>query len=185
MHQNRLFRWFLAGVGFLCPCVLTKSVAALLGGAACGEDLDISKLIRKYKNEDTDAVIAVWRAASDLAHPFLSKAFQEMAEQQIRHLYLPQSETWVVEHDGAVVGFIGLLDCLIGGLFVHPDYHGKGLGRALVDKAVALKGPLDVEVFVENKIGRRFYKSYGFIGTKEVTDPHSGFELLQLSYELE
>ena len=149
----------------------------------CGVALDISKLIRKYKNDDADAVIAVWRAASDLAHPFLSKSFQDMAEQQIRHLYLPQSETWVVESDGVIVGFIGLLDSLIGGLFVHPDHHGKGLGRALVDKAVALKGPLSVEVFVDNKIGRRFYQAYGFAGSKQVTDPHSGFALLLLSYE--
>ena len=144
-----------------------------------------SQLIRKYKPEDADAVIAVWRAASDLAHPFLTKACQDMAELQIRSLYLPQSETWVVERDGAIVGFIGLLDDLIGGLFVHPDYHGKGLGRALVDKAVALKGPLSVEVFVDNEIGRRFYKAYGFQGSKEVTDPQSGFELLQLQYEPE
>lgn len=140
-------------------------------------------MIRKFKSEDTDMVIAVWRQASDLAHPFLSRAFQERAEILTRNNYLKMAETWVFELDGEVVGFIGLLDDLIGGLFVHPDYHGKGIGRALVDKAVALKGGLCVEVFVDNPIGRRFYHAYGFRGSKEVMDPHSGYPLLQLQFE--
>nr|WP_321455285.1 GNAT family N-acetyltransferase [uncultured Cohaesibacter sp.] len=140
-------------------------------------------MIRKFKSEDTDAVIAIWRAASKLAHSFLSDTFMVEAEKLTRDVYLPQAQTWVYERDGTILGFIGLIDDYIGGLFVDPAYHGEGVGRALVDKAVAEKGALVVEVFVDNPIGRRFYASYGFTGDRQVLDPHSGFSLLQLSYE--
>lgn len=40
--------------------------------------------------------------------------------------------------------------------------HGQGHGQALVDHTVSLKGPLSVEVFRDNEIGRPFYERYGF-----------------------
>ncbi len=48
-------------------------------------------------------------------------------------------------------------------MFVVTSKHGRGYGKALVDHAVAIKGPLKVEVFRDNKIGRPFYERYGFI----------------------
>ncbi|SNY90611.1 putative acetyltransferase [Cohaesibacter sp. ES.047] len=140
-------------------------------------------MIRKFTSEDKDAAIALWRSASDLAHSFLPADFMEEAERLTRDTYLDLAETWVYEIDGKVVGFIGLLDNLVGGLFVDPLHHGKGIGRALVDKGVEEKGALVVEVFVDNSIGRGFYAAYGFTGNKQVTDPNSGFPLLQLTYE--
>nr|WP_321461523.1 GNAT family N-acetyltransferase [uncultured Cohaesibacter sp.] len=141
-------------------------------------------MIRTFKSQDTEAVIAIWRSASALAHSFLPADFMDEAERLTREIYLKQAETWVFVRDGAIVGFIGLIDDYIGGLFVDPCHHGEGIGRALVDKAVAEKGSLAVEVFVDNAIGRRFYAAYGFTGDKQVSDPHSGFVLLQLTYEV-
>lgn len=122
-------------------------------------------MIRPYVSEDTDRILHVWRIASEFAHPFLSDAFHDMAASAIRDTYLPQAETYVIEVEETPVGFISLLDNHIGGLFLDPQFHGRGLGRALVDHAVRQKGPLTVEVFRENRIGRRFYDAYGFVET--------------------
>jgi putative acetyltransferase len=94
-----------------------------------------------------DAVVTTWRAASELAHPFLTSEFLEREADAVRNIYFAFAETWVTEIDGEVVGFIALVDDEIGGLFLHPKYHGQGYGKAMVDKAVADKGPLRVEVF--------------------------------------
>lgn len=119
-------------------------------------------MIRNFKPEDTEGVVASWRSASELAHPFLTEAFLEKEDHDLRNDYLALAETWVCEADGRVVGFIAMVENVIAGLFIDPDYHGRGLGRALVDKALADKGPLEVEVFRDNVIGRRFYEAYGF-----------------------
>lgn len=119
-------------------------------------------MIRKYKDVDIDDVAVSWRVATELAHPFLTKEFLDKEAIALRDIYMPATETWVTEIDGNVVGFIALMGNEIAALFLNPDYHGRGLGKAMVDKAVAEKGPLTVDVFEENVIGRRFYETYGF-----------------------
>lgn len=139
-------------------------------------------MIRKYQEHDIETVVSVWRRASELAHPFLTEAFLDQEDGNMRNIYLAYAETWVMEVGGAVVGFIALIENEIGGLFLDPEFHGQGLGRALVDKAVAEKGALKVEVFKENVIGRRFYDAYGFRGSEEFVHEASGQVTLRMAY---
>ena len=124
-------------------------------------------MIRPYMTEDADALINLWRDASAVAHPFLTPGFLDQEADNMRNIYLIHAETWVAEKDGSPVGFVALInsadDTEIGGLFVAPNCHKQGFGRLLVDHARALKGPLDVEVFERNSVGRRFYDRYGFV----------------------
>ncbi len=139
-------------------------------------------MIRKYKDNDVDAVISSWREASELAHPFLSKAFLDSEANNVRNVYMAFAETWVTEIEGQVVGFIALVENEIGGLFLDPKFHGQGLGKAMVDKATAQKGTLKVEVFKDNVIGRRFYDAYGFREVEEFVHEASGQATLRMSY---
>lgn len=119
-------------------------------------------MIRKYNAADTDALISIWDSAEALAHPFLSADVRDQVREDMRNIYLPNAETWVMENDRIVVGFIAMIGKEIGGLFLDPSQQGKGMGRQMVDYVVSLKGPLTVEVFKDNKIGLPFYKRYGF-----------------------
>ncbi|MDA0656336.1 MAG: GNAT family N-acetyltransferase [Proteobacteria bacterium] len=139
-------------------------------------------MIRKYNTKDVDAVVSSWRLASELAHPFLTPAFLDQEADNIRNVYMAFAKTWVTEVDDRVVGFIALVENEIGGLFQDPAYHGQGLGRAMLDMAVADNGALTVEVFKKNVIGRRFYESYGFQTHEEFIHETSGQETIRMSY---
>jgi len=119
-------------------------------------------IIRQYKDSDLDGVISSYENASKLAHPFLDEDFIAQVKKDIPEKYLPIADTWVVEISGNVVGFISIIGNEVGALFLQPSYHGQGAGKALMDKAVELYGELEVEVFVDNPIGRKFYSQYGF-----------------------
>lgn len=131
-------------------------------------------MIRAYRPADTDALIAIWEKANAMAHPFLPETFVAQVKEDMRNIYLPNAETWVLEEGGRPIGFIAMIDNEIGGLFLDPDHHGKGAGRAMVDHVVALKGPLRVEVFEENAVGRPFYERYGFAFEDEYLHEQSG-----------
>lgn len=139
-------------------------------------------IIRHYEDKDLDSVIEVWLNASKIAHPFLKKDFLEGEITNMRTLYLPHAETWVAEADGAVVGFLSLVGNEVGGLFVDPDFHGQRFGKTLMDKAVSLRGALELDVFKQNPIGRRFYKRYGFLEDHEYDHEPTGERVIRLVY---
>jgi len=138
--------------------------------------------IRQYQDTDLKSVLDSWENASTLAHPFLTPEFQAKVRHDIPHIYLPNADTWVAEQDGTVIGFISLLGNEVGALFVEPDYHGKGAGKALMDKAVEIYKNIELEVFKYNSIGRKFYARYGFKPIAETIHTETGHPVLRLKY---
>lgn len=139
-------------------------------------------MIRKFQPSDTEALVAIWQSASSLAHPFLDEAFVAQEAVNLRTLHLPNAETWVLVEEDQPIGFVALVGDEIGGLFLEPSHHGKGLGRALVDHVVAIRNGLFVEVFEQNKIGRRFYDRYGFVEVGRYLHDASGESILRLRF---
>jgi len=137
-------------------------------------------MIRKHTEQDLEQIINVWDKSSSLAHPFLNSTFVEKVKSDMTNLYIPNSETWVYEIDNSIVGFISMLDNEIGGLFVLPDNHAKGIGTRLVDFIKKEHSNLEVEVFEKNHIGRAFYNKYGFEKIKEYTHKESDNVVLRL-----
>jgi len=141
-------------------------------------------MIRKYLPQDCDCVVNVWLTASRIATPFLSTEFLTREADNIRNLWLPESETWIAAVDDQVVGFTTLIKDEVGAIFVHPSAQGRGYGRALMDRAVSLReGRVWLDVFEKNVIGRRFYDSYGFEQRSSYLHEETGQMMLRLAFE--
>lgn len=82
--------------------------------------------IRRYIPADRDATLAIWLEASRVGHGFLGEAELQKQKALVRDHYLDASETWLALDGDTPLGFIGLLDAFIGGLFVAPTAHGRG-----------------------------------------------------------
>ena len=113
----------------------------------------------------------------------MTDAFIAEQRKNVADIYIPNTDTWVAEIEGDVQGFIALMGNEIGAIFLQPDFHGKGIGKTLMDKAQALQGDLEVEVFKANAIGRRFYDSYGFELLEESFHEPTAQPLLRLRFE--
>ena len=137
-------------------------------------------MIRKHKETDLEEILSLWYQAQSIAHPFLSTDFVNIVKKAMREIYIPNSETGVYEVDGKILRFISMLENEIGGLFVMPEEHSKGIGTKLVDFISPLHPELEVEVFKKNKIGRAFYDKYGFKVFDEQMNKESGFEVLRM-----
>ena len=139
-------------------------------------------IIRHYKDSDLNDVMSSWENASKIAHPFLTEEFLELERYNIPNVYLPNADTWVAENDGQVIGFIALIGSEVGAIFVQPCFQGAGVGWALMNKAQELHGNLEVEVFKDNPIGRKFYSSYGFEYLEEKHHEPTGKQVLRLKF---
>lgn len=139
-------------------------------------------MIREFKETDIEEIIETWFLSSSLAHPFLEDSFMEKEKQNIREIYLPNTKTWVFEVSEKVVGFISMMGNEVGAIFVRPEFHGKRIGKNLMDLVAGLYGELEVEVFAENLIGRAFYDRYGFKVYKEHFHKLTGHKLLRMKF---
>ncbi|MEH6455811.1 MAG: GNAT family N-acetyltransferase [Cocleimonas sp.] len=138
--------------------------------------------IRQYKNSDLNAVLSSWETATRLAHPFMTDEFIAQERINVAEIYMPNTDTWVVDIDGNTEGFVALIGNEVGAIFLQPKHHGKGVGKALMDKAQELHGDLEVEVFKENKIGREFYSKYGFEQIEEKFHEPTSQQVLRLKF---
>ena len=142
----------------------------------------MNRSIRRYEPQDLESAVAAWESASAVGHPFLTPEFLATERKNMAEVYLPNAETWVIEQDGRVIGFLSLVDNEIGGLFVDAAYHGTGAGRALMEKAKALHDVLELEVFEANTIGRNFYAKCGFMPISQHPHEETGNLLLRLRF---
>ena len=126
--------------------------------------------IRKYDAADLDGMMAIWRAATVLAHDFQGDEL-DRDEAMIRNEFMDQTESWTAWLDGRLVGFISLVGKLIVALFVDPTLHRSGVGSTLMAHVNKLHGPLSVEVFADNPIGLPFYEKHGFKLIREEENP--------------
>jgi putative acetyltransferase len=138
--------------------------------------------IRQYRESDLEAVLSSWENAARLAHPFMTDDFIAQERNNVAEIYLPNTDTWVVEIGNKVQGFIALMGNEVGAIFLQPNFHGKGTGKALMDKAQELHGDLEVGVFKENYIGRKFYSQYGFVQLEEKWHEPTGQKVLRLKF---
>jgi ribosomal protein S18 acetylase RimI-like enzyme len=103
---------------------------------------------------------------------------------------------WVVEHEGAFAGSLGLTDedgvtGVIRWVLLDPSVRGMGLGRRLVGEAVAHARELgyerlELETFADLTTAAAIYRSNGFRLASEEVAPRWGRESLNYqNYELD
>ncbi|MDO9436729.1 acetyltransferase [Hydrogenophaga sp.] len=122
--------------------------------------------IRSSVPTDADALVAIWRAAVLATHDFLSEDDFLQIEHQVSHDYVPHAPFSVAVSGGdeTPMGFMGISGHHIDSLFVHPRFHGQGVGSALLGNArmVAAGHALTVDVNEQNAQAVGFYLHQGF-----------------------
>ncbi|MEJ5020794.1 GNAT family N-acetyltransferase [Ochrobactrum vermis] len=140
--------------------------------------------IRAYRASDKPSLSSIWYRASLEAHSFLGEGRLQDQRQLIEDVYLEKAETWVATIDDSPVGFIGLLDCFIGGLFVDPERQGSGVGQILIRHALTLKGELSLEVYADNERAYHFYNRLGFKITGQRSKDDNGLPFRNIRMDL-
>ena len=120
--------------------------------------LDLARLTL----EEMDAAAAVHRAAFDARLPWLAGLHTPAEDRAyFRSHVFAACQVWGAL-DGALAGIIAFRAGWIDQLYVLPDRQGRGIGRALLAKAMEAGAPLRLWTFQCNTGARRFYEANGF-----------------------
>ena len=138
-------------------------------------------MIRTYHPQDLDPVLSIWLQGNLDAHPFVPADYWRRNYALTAQL-LPQAEVYVAEVHGQVVGFIGLMEEVVAGVFVARVHRGAGVGSALLRKAQERRDRLRLSVYQQNPSALRLYQRHRFVITAEEIDPETGAWAYQVDW---
>jgi putative acetyltransferase len=118
-------------------------------------------MIRKSTPNDLDSIMKIWLEANLSAHKFIPASYWYHHYNAAKQGIL-QAEVYVYERENEVLGFVGLLDHYIAGLFVQKERQRANIGTELIDHLKAIKPFLSLNVYEKNQGAVLFYKKQGF-----------------------
>ena len=118
-------------------------------------------MIREYQAKNLDTIMTIWLQGNEQAHNFIDAEFFKQNFDLVKML-IPMSTIYVQDINGVVVGFIGLTENYISGLYVEKNFRHQGTGSALVEKAKQRHNELMVHVYKQNSDAINFYLSQNF-----------------------
>ncbi|MGG5872384.1 GNAT family N-acetyltransferase [Pseudomonas peli] len=123
----------------------------------------MSHQIETPRTADLPCLLEVWEAAVRATHDFLEEHDIQLLKPLLIEQYFPQVQLSCIRGpDGNITGFLGYAEGKVEMLFVDPEDHGTGIGRALLSDAVARLGATQVDVNEQNPKALGFYLSQGF-----------------------
>lgn len=123
-------------------------------------------IIRKFNDFDLNRVMRIWYDGNREAHDFIPQKYWDRNFLYVKR-NLPELEVYVYEVNGYVVGFIGVDEGYISGLFVDKEYRGMGVGTKLIDYIKEKYDFFTLHVFENNYGAFTFYINRGLLKKEE------------------
>lgn len=111
---------------------------------------------------DYPELTSVWEASVRATHDFLEEEDILFYKPLVLNEYLKAVGLYCIKNDDAIAGFIGLSESSIEMLFIHPDFRGSGIGKALLQFAINDLKINKVDVNEQNDQAVGFYLKLGF-----------------------
>lgn len=117
-------------------------------------------IIRKFYGPDLNKIMKIWYDGNIQAHDFIDVSYWDRNYGYVSRL-IPKTEVYVYEANGIVVGFIGVDNGYIEGLFVEEAYRGFGIGEKLLNYVIEEYEFITLHVFENNRAAVTFYEKMG------------------------
>lgn len=122
-------------------------------------------MIRAFKINDIQALLALFdRNVPSYFDLSEREDFQRYLEKEVEDYY-------VIEYEGNIIGCGGInynlveMKAIISWDIIHPDYHGKGFGRKLIDYRLNhIQNNSNIKIIIvrTSQFTYEFYKKMGF-----------------------
>lgn len=134
--------------------------------------------------QDISVIMEIWRKAIDATHHFLATEDRLAIEKELVAFFPTVGLTLACKASGQVIGFMYLHGGHMEALFIDPEFHGQGVGKAMVNTALVQYPQLTTDVNEQNQQALGFYTLIGFdrIGRSALDSQGRPYPLIHLRY---
>ena len=127
----------------------------------------MSVVLRKAKRQEAGEIARLHREVRLRSMPYLPVVHTPEEDVAFFAAVLDQETVWIAVEDQRIVGFCSFRGEWLNHLYVATQYHGFGIGTALLAKAQEASAVLQLWTFQQNQLARRFYERRGFKNVEE------------------
>ena len=119
-------------------------------------------MIRNFKESDIHDIETVYEKSNNALSLKTDPDFFRKDKKKFVTSTIRCCRNSVYEHEGKVVGVVSSSADCIEGLFVLPEFWGRGIGTELLNSAMLGKEELFLQVYADNERAVNFYRKNGF-----------------------
>lgn len=138
-------------------------------------------MIKKLDNldfESIEKISNIWLNSNLDAHDFIKREYWIGNLDKVKKMF-SDSTIYVYYADNQIVGFAGLYEQYIAGIFITDNYRNKGIGKLLLERLKSDYNGLSLHVYEKNEGAIRFYTKNQFeIQSKEFEAETQEYEYL-------
>ena len=118
-------------------------------------------MIRELQKTDIDKVATIWLDTNLKAHYFIPAGYWKGNFELVKEMLL-QAEVYVYEKDKEILGFVGMDDEYMEGIFISEKMQSQGIGKHLLNYVKDKKHKIRLNVYQKNTRAISFYRREGF-----------------------
>lgn len=141
--------------------------------------------IRSSRLDEVDRLVEIWGRAVDATHLFLTTEDRLAIEAEVRAFFPAAAFVVACGSHDEPVGFMLMDGAHLEALFIDPDHHEKGVGKALLQSAIARHDVITTDVNEQNAQALEFYRRMGFqtVGRSDLDAQARPYPILHLRRE--
>lgn len=126
--------------------------------------------IRKLESEDElNKIMDIWLESNLDSHKFIDESYWISNFNNVK-LLIPKADVYLIYKNNNILGFTGVMDNYIAGIFIDKKYRNEGLGTLLINKLKTNYNLLILDVYKENINAYNFYMKKNFSVIDEKID---------------
>lgn len=127
------------------------------------------KLIEHLDSSDLETISQIWLMSNLDTHDFIEKEYWLNNYSFVKKAF-SSATIYAYYSDNKIVGFLGIINEYIAGIFILQDYRSLGIGTQLLKAIQSTHTKLTLDVYQKNTLALKFYQKNGFHIQQEKLD---------------
>ncbi|WP_423363088.1 GNAT family N-acetyltransferase [Mycoplasma sp. P36-A1] len=119
-------------------------------------------MIEKATDKDINQIMTIWLDINIKTHYYINSNYWYDNFDYVKAA-INNSDIYLYKVKNEIVGFIGLTNNYIAGIFIKEDYQKKGIGQLLINHVKNNNSTLELTVYQKNKQAISFYFNNDFL----------------------